>query len=352
MARRRRGSWDGGWAPYVRVADRRHQATRLVERLRKQGHDVSPVEIEGRKITRTFWGSAWCDNLESFSDYANRLPRGRRYVRNGSVIDLQIDEGRVTALVSGSEIYEVDVSIDEAPEARWRKLVSRCTGKIDSVVELLSGRLANGVMEVLASPEGGLFPKPREIRTGCNCPDYARMCKHIAAVLYGIGARLDHEPELLFVLRQVDSLDLVAEAGASSLAQAPGDGETIAEDELADLFGIDLDEGALQAERPPRQEEGAVATTAGADVQPLLDTLTRPTLLRLCEAFELDPGRGYAKRGRLVELLAEGGPADLEGLLGELLRAELERACAKLGLATSGRRKAVLVDRLREALGG
>lgn len=139
------------------------------------------------------------------------------------------------------------------------------------------------------------------------------MCKHIAAVLYGIGARLDHEPELLFVLRQVDSLDLVAEAGASSLAQAPGDGETIAEDELADLFGIDLDEGALQAERPPRQEEGAVATTAGADVQPLLDTLTRPTLLRLCEAFELDPGRGYAKRGRLVELLAEEGPRTSKG---------------------------------------
>jgi uncharacterized Zn finger protein len=60
-------------------------------------------------VARTFWGEAWCENLERYSDFANRLPRGRTYVRNGSVVDLRIAPGAVTALVSGSDLYEVEM---------------------------------------------------------------------------------------------------------------------------------------------------------------------------------------------------------------------------------------------------
>ncbi|MBI3265273.1 MAG: SWIM zinc finger family protein, partial [Acidobacteria bacterium] len=180
-----------GWNPYVRVAARRQQAVHRLAKLKKKGRDVSPVLIEGRKIATTFWGKAWCDNLERYSDYANRLPRGRTYVRNGSVIDLQMSPGRVTALVSGSEIYDVRVSVTVVPRARWRAICRDCTGGIDSLVELLQGRLSTSVMARICEPKTGLFPAPKDISFQCSCPDWASMCKHVAAVLYGIGARLD-----------------------------------------------------------------------------------------------------------------------------------------------------------------
>src|SRR6202048_743999 len=97
--------YEWGWRPYVSVAERRRQAQREMAKLTKKGQTVSPVVIEGRTIVKTFWGKAWCENLERYSDFANRLPRGRTYVRNGSVIDLQITPGEIKAMVSGSEIY-------------------------------------------------------------------------------------------------------------------------------------------------------------------------------------------------------------------------------------------------------
>src|SRR5271163_415228 len=195
----------GGWAPYVPVAARRRKAERETEKLRKKGAVLSPVKIEGRQIARTFWGKAWCENLESYRDYENRLPRGRTYVRNGSVVDLQIAPREVTATVSGSELYQVKVSIGEVPKKQWASICKDCTGGIDSLVELLQGRFAKGVMERICRQGDGLFPKPAEIRFSCSCPDHASMCKHVAAVLYGVGARLDAQPELLFRLRAVDA---------------------------------------------------------------------------------------------------------------------------------------------------
>ncbi|RME24731.1 MAG: hypothetical protein D6798_10500 [Deltaproteobacteria bacterium] len=168
--RRRRRSYRG-FAPYVPVAERRAKAARLASQLRKQGRTLCPVEIEGRTIAKTFWGKAWCTNLESYSDYSNRLPRGRTYARNGSVIDLQVTEGRVTALVSGSDMYDVEIGIDTLPPDRWEALRAESAGQIDSLVELLQGRLSKGVMEVVTRRGSGLFPSPREIHLSCSCPD-------------------------------------------------------------------------------------------------------------------------------------------------------------------------------------
>ena len=205
----------GGWAPYVPVAERRRRAERAMEKRRKGGHPVAPVRIAGRAIATTFWGRAWCDNMEGYHDYENRLPRGRTYVRNGSVVDLQIAPGRVTAVVSGSELYDVTITIKETPATQWRSICADCAGGIDSLVELLQGRFSKGVMERLCRQQGGLFPRPSDIRFSCSCPDHALMCKHVAAVLYGVGARLDQQPELLFRLRAVDETDLVAHVDAA-----------------------------------------------------------------------------------------------------------------------------------------
>src|SRR5712691_4172534 len=201
------------WRPYVPVAERRRQAQQQLKKLRKKGQSAAPVTIEGRTIAKTFWGKSWCTNLERYSDYETRLPRGRSYVRNGFVVDLQIAKGEVTAIVSGSELYDVKVTIAPVASSRWRAICRDCAGAIDSLVELLQGRFAKGVMDRVCREGDGLFPAPDEIKLSCSCPDWADLCKHVAAVLYGIGARLDEQPQLLFMLRGVDEKELVDSAG-------------------------------------------------------------------------------------------------------------------------------------------
>ncbi|HVS08594.1 MAG TPA: hypothetical protein VMS76_01875 [Planctomycetota bacterium] len=240
------------WEPYVPVARRRRQAAREMKKLAKKGHRAAPVMIEGRTIAHTFWGKAWCDNLERYSDFSNRLPRGRTYVRNGSVVDLALSPGKVAARVSGSRLYQVAIEVTPLAKARWKALCKDCAGAIDSVVELLQGRFARGVMQRLCHPRTGLFPAPAEIRFSCTCPDWASMCKHVAASLYGVGARLDQAPELFFALRQVDQGDLIAQAGhALALPHAgPAPDKVLGADGLSELFGLEL--GPAEPEPGPR----------------------------------------------------------------------------------------------------
>jgi len=233
-----------GFRPYVPVAKRRARARREMKKLRKKGVAVQPVEIDGRTIARTFWGAAWCDHLESFSDFANRLPRGRTYVRNGSVCHLKIAPGKIEAIVSGSELYKLKVRIDPLPKRKWQAIRSRCAGKIGSLLGLLAGRLSEDVMAVVTDPQEGLFPLPGEIHFRCDCPDWAVMCKHVAAVMYGVGNRLDARPELLFVLRKVDQEQLISTEGSvDAVVQGTGSAsgrKTLRDDQLGEVFGIDL----------------------------------------------------------------------------------------------------------------
>ncbi|OHB68057.1 MAG: hypothetical protein A2V70_18850 [Planctomycetes bacterium RBG_13_63_9] len=232
------------WAPYVPVAQRRERARRKMESLRRRGVDIQPIEIEGRKIAKTFWGQAWCDHLEGFSDFANRLPRGRTYVRNGSVCHLAIAKGNVEAKVSGSDIYNLRIRVKTLKPKDWSRLKQRCAGQIGSLLELLQGNLSDNVMEVVTDRQQGLFPLPGEITFDCDCPDWAMMCKHVAAVLYGIGARLDKNPELLFTLRGVNHEELIdadAEAAVGA-ATRRSKSKRLAADDLSDVFGIEIDD--------------------------------------------------------------------------------------------------------------
>ncbi|MDX1983363.1 MAG: SWIM zinc finger family protein [Bryobacteraceae bacterium] len=243
-----------GWKKYVPVAQRRQKAKLAMLQRARKGQAGTPVVIEGRTIASTFWGKAWCENLERYSDYANRLPRGRTYVRNGSVIDLQITPGTIQALVSGSSIYTVTVKVAAVPRARWKAICDDCAGQIDSLVELLQGKFSKAVMERLCLQKTGLFPSPKEITLACSCPDWAGMCKHVAAVLYGVGARLDRQPELLFLLHSVDQADLIAKAGkaVSASKPAPEKSKLLASDDLAAMFGLDMADG-LAAEQPKKR---------------------------------------------------------------------------------------------------
>jgi uncharacterized Zn finger protein len=236
------------WPAYVPVADRRKAAEREADALRKKGRTITPIRLEGKKITRTFWGQAWCDNLESYSDYANRLPRGRTYVRSGAIVHLAIGDGKIDALVRGSSMYTVALTVRPLAKPRWRAVIDRCAGEVTSLVELLEGTLTRCVMEIVTEKTRGIFPSPQEISLSCSCPDWATMCKHVAAAMYGVGARLDEHPELLFRLRGVDPAQLIAKSVGRAAAKASRAGGAAIEDSaLGAIFGIEIDEGTAAA---------------------------------------------------------------------------------------------------------
>lgn len=290
-----------GFAPYVPVAERRAKARREAEKMGKKGKQLSPVVIEGRQIAATFWGKAWCDNVESYRDYENRLPRGRAYVRNGSVINLQIARGKVTALVSGSSLYKIEIAIAELPKNQWETLKRACAGQIGSLIELIQGKLSKNVLEIITRKDGGLFPKPAEITMDCSCPDWAGLCKHLAAVLYGVGAKLDSNPELFFLLRGVDHHELVAaDVSAITGGGAAAGVATLEESSLASVFGIELD-GAEEAAKPaakPVAKKPAKATVKTKPEKPAkntVDTKTNPKSKKTTEKTRKAKSKPKAK---------------------------------------------------------
>jgi uncharacterized Zn finger protein len=262
------------WKPYVPVSARRQKAQRTAGTLLYKGQTLAPVRAGRGAIAKSFWGKAWCQNLERYSDDSNRLPRGRSYLRNGSVIDLKIGSGEVSAQVMGSRLYRITVRISEVTPAHWRGIARDCARSIDSMVELLQGQLSTSVMERITRSGTGLFPSPKEITFSCTCPDSASMCKHVAATLYGIGARLDAEPELLFGLRKVDAKELIARAaeGGAPAQKVPGTARILDASKIADVFGIDLagadpresHEQTVKKRRSPATRKGNAATRVSA----------------------------------------------------------------------------------------
>lgn len=233
-------SWNE-YPEYVPVAKRRENAAREMDKLRKKGRTITPIEIQGLKIAKTFWGKAWCDHIEQLADFESRLGKGKTYVRNGSVCHLAITAGKVEAIVSGSEMYEISVEIQPLSATRWKQIKQRCAGQIGTAIELLQGKLSDEVMRVLTDPDEGMFPHVDDFDLDCGCPDFVRLCKHLAAVLYGVGARLDAQPELLFTLRGVDPAELLDHAiDSDAIVPTSTSQNAIAESDLGDIFGINV----------------------------------------------------------------------------------------------------------------
>lgn len=204
--------------------------------------------------------------MESYSDFDNRLPRGRSYVRNGSVIDLKVKEGEINALVQGSSLYKVKITINPITKNKWNTIVKECSGKIDSLIELLQGKFSKGVMEIITNAKTGLFPHPNDIKLNCSCPDWADMCKHVAAVLYGIGARLDNQPEELFILRQANHVELISRAGTQSFVKTRVDhgDQILDENELSSLFGIEFEDSSKRNQKKGAANKRSVSKKANS----------------------------------------------------------------------------------------
>lgn len=244
------GYWGyGGYPPYVSVGEKKAKAAKKLKQLKKRNPDIRPIVIKGTAIARTWWGKSWNLNLERYADYSNRIGRGRSYVRHGAVLDLQIESGEVKSLVQGtaSKPYSVTIKIKGILKDTWKKITSVCQGKLDSLQELLMGKFPRALGEIFTAQGIGLFPSPKEIEFSCSCPDSAYMCKHVAATLYGIGARLDEEPNLFFKLRKAKINELVSQAVEDKTQELlkkakKKTARVIADFSLSDVFGIDLEE--------------------------------------------------------------------------------------------------------------
>ena len=245
------GYW--GYAPYVSVAEKKAKAARKLQQLKKKNPHIRPVTVQGYKLAKTWWGKSWNLNLERYADYAYRIERGRSYVRHGCVLDLRIEVGLVEALVQGtaSKPYSVSVEIQKISKDRWKAITRDCQGKLESLQELLEGKFPRALGEIFTAKGKGLFPSPQEIKFSCSCPDWASMCKHVAATLYGIGARLDENPSLFFELRGAAIDELVSHVVTNKARQLltkakKKSGRVMDDSNLSVVFGIDLEEGIDQ----------------------------------------------------------------------------------------------------------
>jgi len=233
------------WWSYEDVREQKERLQREIAKRKKRGEKFEALAAPAgqKKLCATFWGQAWCKNLESYQQYESRLPRGRSYLRQGNVYNLEIEAGQLSAVVAGSELYDTSVHIQPLPKKKWQQIVKAGAGQVGSMLDLLAGKLGDGLMRLLTDPQDGLFPKPKEIRFDCSCPDHADMCKHVSAVLYGVGVLLDTRPELLFTLRGVDQAELLSNASSVAITDLSANAGDLAGADLSAIFGIDLASG-------------------------------------------------------------------------------------------------------------
>lgn len=234
-----------GFPKHVTVAEKKVKAAQSLAKLKAKNTDAEPVHIEGRILAKSWWGKAWNLNLESYADYRNRIERGKAYVRNNSVLDLKITKGKIKAIVQGSKVrpYTVEILINPLDSKHWEQVISLCNHRIDSLEQLIEGKFPRELESLFTERKYGMFPSPDEIHFDCSCPDWAMMCKHVAAVLYGVGARLDSDPMLFFKLRDVDGHALIRktiERKLEGLLKNAGkkSNRVIADEEIDELFGL------------------------------------------------------------------------------------------------------------------
>jgi uncharacterized Zn finger protein len=301
------------WHYYPRqpsIDERRRTTEKKMAKLRADGETIHPIEpFRTRSIATSFWGKAWCRHLEAFSDYENRLPRGRSYVRNGSVCHLAIEKGAVTALVSGSSLYKLSIHIEPLNPESWNSIKARCKGGIGSLIELLQGKISDEIMTVVTDRQNGLFPQPKEIRFNCNCPDWADMCKHVAAVMYGVGVRLDTAPELLFRLRGVNHEELISmDAAIDNLTEGARSRRrrTLGSEALGNVFDIELEKET--AAPPPSKQRKKTAATKFTPTGAALRKLRKQTGLSP-EDFS---GKAGVSKASLIKWEKTRGPLKLQ----------------------------------------
>ena len=168
-----------------------------------------------RNFCKTWWGNAWLQAL-SHIDYSNRIPRGARYARNGSVKSVEFDDNKIKAKVQGSRRtpYTVTMEVNKFTKKETERLMEGILANPAIVPQLLNMNLSPAVLDIAKEAKLKVFPDSwRDLDMDCNCPDWAVPCKHIAAVVYMIGLEIDNNPFLVFQLHGVDILEELKKRG-------------------------------------------------------------------------------------------------------------------------------------------
>ncbi len=230
---------------YETKAEKRRRIGEKLERLRKTDPNIAPLTIEGNTLAKSWWGKAWGKNLESYADYKSRLSRGKNYVKQGAILDLKIEEGKVNSKISGSgsKIYDCEIHIERLSDERLKKILEHCQNKISTLDALLTGDFSEELLELFQDKSYGLFPSPDEISFRCDCPDVANICKHVAATLYAIGTKFDDDPMFFFELRQIESENLIQKSVEKKLENmlehvGKKTSRTMDASKISDVFGL------------------------------------------------------------------------------------------------------------------
>lgn len=315
------GYW--GYAPYVSVAEKKARAEKKLKQLKKKMPDIQPVILSGTTLARSWWAKSWNTNLERYADYDNRIDRGKSYVRHGAVLDLKILPGKVQAMVLGSAAtpYKVVVDIQPIGKAQWLEIKKQCDGHLKSLRELLAGKFSETLSGVFFDKKKGLFPDQKAIKFQCSCPDWASMCKHVAAVLYGIGARFDEDPALFFTLRGVEMSELVAEAVSDKANELLGKTEeksarVIEDTDLSALFGIDMDNKPDFSRKPKDPEKREIISVKSVQRKRASDKPNKATQSSLTAADRVAAIITAALTGITITELAEQTGYDKTKLYG------------------------------------
>lgn len=235
---------------YISISDQKAMALKSKKRLEKNlNRSLEPIILASTKLATSWWGKMWNTNLERYAEYSNRIGRGKTYVKNELVIDLQIEESKVFAYVQGKrrDPYQIAIYIDPTKPGLIEQIKEKCQGKLDTVEELLEGKFSKEISSIFMIQGAGLFPEPKEIKFRCSCPDYTSCCKHVSAVLYGIGSKLDVNPLLFFTLRGINLDDFLKDVIISKTENILDKGikckskRIIDNANIEDLFDIDLD---------------------------------------------------------------------------------------------------------------
>ncbi len=342
----------GGYAPYVSVGEKRAKAQRKLKQLQKKNPDIKPIVIEGSSIAKSWWSKSWNSNLERYADYSNRIGRGRSYVRHGAVLDLKINPGEVNALVQGSSStpYSITVKISKIKKDVWGDIKTACEGKLESLSGLLMGKFSKDLVELFTKEGVGLFPSPKEIKFDCSCPDWASMCKHVAATLYGIGARLDDDPNMFFELRKADVKALISETvkGKSKKLIEKANKKSspvIADADLSSVFGIEFDD------EPAEKKKGATKAKSSKKIaKPTTKnttkkkTATKKAAALKKSAKETPPAKKAAKKSspKKLKTVPKKGAVKKLKKVKKLSAKEVEKLkiVTKLSAKTTGSKKA------------
>ena len=168
-----------------------------------------------KKYGNTWWGKQWLNALNNI-DYSNRLPRGRTYANKGLTKNIMILRNRVTADVSGSRPrpYKVEYTFPAFSANDKAGILDIVTSNPLHLSRLLNRDLPEELHELCNKKGINLFPRSwRDIEGSCSCPDFAKPCKHMAAVLYKIANEIDQNPFLVFQLHDFDLFKELEDVG-------------------------------------------------------------------------------------------------------------------------------------------